>query len=84
MLAHHFLGKYAGEFGKKVTGISTPAMELLLAHSWPGNARELENTIERAVAVAEGEEIGVQDMMTFTVSTEARGFDPSLPCPATR
>jgi two-component system response regulator HydG len=81
LLARHFLGKYAGEFGKKVTGISTAAMEKLLSHSWPGNVRELENTIERAVAVAEDEEIGVQDMMTFSASAEEKGFDPSLPLP---
>ena len=52
MLAEHFLGKYAEPMGKEgVTGISRGAMQLLVQHDWPGNIRELENVIERAVAL---------------------------------
>ncbi len=51
LLAEHFLGKYAEQMGKSITGISRPAMDLLLQHDWPGNIRELENVIERAVAL---------------------------------
>jgi two-component system response regulator PilR (NtrC family) len=51
LLAEHFLAKYAGLMEKNVTAISHHAMELLLAHQWPGNIRELENVVERAVAL---------------------------------
>jgi two-component system response regulator PilR (NtrC family) len=51
LLAEHFLAKYAEQMEKPVTGIAKPAMELLLKHDWPGNIRELENVIERAVAL---------------------------------
>jgi two-component system response regulator PilR (NtrC family) len=51
LLAEHFLAKYAEQMGKTITGISRPAMELLIHHDWPGNIRELENVIERAVAL---------------------------------
>ena len=51
-LARHFLLRYSHEHGKTVTAITDEAMALLIAYSWPGNIRELENTIERAVALA--------------------------------
>jgi two-component system response regulator PilR (NtrC family) len=51
LLAEHFLGKYAEQMQKTVTGISRAAMDLLLQHDWPGNIRELENVLERAVAL---------------------------------
>jgi two-component system response regulator PilR (NtrC family) len=51
LLADHFLAKYAQQMGKSVTGVSHAAMELLQQHDWPGNIRELENVIERAVAL---------------------------------
>jgi two-component system response regulator PilR (NtrC family) len=51
LLAEHFLEKYAEQMQKPVTAISRPAMELLMRHDWPGNIRELENVLERAVAL---------------------------------
>ena len=51
LLADHFLAKYAEQMGKAIQGIAKGAMELLLRHEWPGNIRELENVIERAVAL---------------------------------
>jgi two-component system response regulator PilR (NtrC family) len=51
LLAEHFLAKYCEQMGKAITGISRDAMELLQLHEWPGNIRELENVIERAVAL---------------------------------
>jgi two-component system response regulator PilR (NtrC family) len=51
LLAEHFLAKYAEQMGKAITVISHGAMELLLGHDWPGNIRELENVVERAVAL---------------------------------
>jgi two-component system response regulator PilR (NtrC family) len=51
LLAAHFVMKFAAQMSKPVTGISGEAMRCLLAHSWPGNIRELENAMERAVAL---------------------------------
>jgi two-component system response regulator PilR (NtrC family) len=51
LLADHFLSKYAEQMGKSISSLSHPAMERLLRHDWPGNIRELENVIERAVAL---------------------------------
>jgi two-component system response regulator PilR (NtrC family) len=51
LIAEHFLAKYAEQMGKAVGAISHDAMDLLKRHDWPGNIRELENVIERAVAL---------------------------------
>src|SRR5262249_13378693 len=51
LLADHFLAKYSEQMGKAISGISHDAMQLLIRHEWPGNIRELENVIERAVAL---------------------------------
>ena len=51
LLADHFLAKYSEQMNKAIAGISHEAMEMLLAHDWPGNIRELENVLERAVAL---------------------------------
>jgi two-component system response regulator PilR (NtrC family) len=51
LLADHFLAKYGEQMEKEITGVSREAMDLLLHHDWPGNIRELENAIERAVAL---------------------------------
>ncbi|MDX2187491.1 MAG: sigma 54-interacting transcriptional regulator [Opitutaceae bacterium] len=52
-LSDYFLEKYSLETGKKVTRISTPAIDMLMAYHWPGNVRELENIIERAVLLTQ-------------------------------
>jgi two-component system response regulator PilR (NtrC family) len=51
LLAEHFLAKYNEQMGKTISGVSHDAMDLLLSHDWPGNIRELENVLERAVAL---------------------------------
>jgi two-component system response regulator PilR (NtrC family) len=51
LLAEHFVVKYTEQMDKEITGISHEAMELLVRHDWPGNIRELENVVERAVAL---------------------------------
>ena len=56
-LARHFVGKYAKELGKDVVGIAEDALEALVGYDFGGNVRELENIIERAVALERGERI---------------------------
>src|SRR6476469_1697288 len=51
LLAEHFLAKYTETMGKQIAAISNEALDLLVRHDWPGNIRELENVIERAVAL---------------------------------
>jgi Nif-specific regulatory protein len=53
-LANNFVERYAAKIGKSVRRISTPAIAMMMAYHWPGNIRELENCIERAVLVCEG------------------------------
>ncbi len=53
LLAEHFLEKYEQEHGKRIRRISTPAIDMLMAYHYPGNVRELENAIERAVLVCD-------------------------------
>ena len=57
LLAEHFLTRFRSSLGKRIARISDEAMELLEAYAWPGNARELENVIERAVALEMSEMI---------------------------
>ncbi len=61
-LAHHFLAGHAARGGKSITGISTAAARKLIDYDWPGNIRELENCMERAVALARLSEITVEDL----------------------
>jgi two-component system response regulator PilR (NtrC family) len=55
LLVHHFVEKYARELAKPVRGLSDEAMQRLRAHAFPGNVRELENVVERAVALSRGD-----------------------------
>jgi two-component system response regulator PilR (NtrC family) len=55
LLLHHFIERFAKELGKPVRGFSDAAMQRLVAHRFPGNVRELENVVERAVALSRGE-----------------------------
>jgi DNA-binding NtrC family response regulator len=62
LLIQFFLKKYAAEMGRKIRGIEPGAMKMLTAYHWPGNIRELENTLERAVLMAEGDRITTEDL----------------------
>jgi two-component system response regulator FlrC len=61
-LSDHFLAKYAAQNGRNVKGFSDEAMEALHAHDWPGNIRELENTVARAVLMTAGDTVEAQDI----------------------
>jgi DNA-binding NtrC family response regulator len=60
-LARHFLARIAAEEGKRIHALSAQALALLSAFRWPGNVRQLENAVFRAVVMADGEEIGVNE-----------------------
>jgi transcriptional regulator with GAF, ATPase, and Fis domain len=61
-LALHFLNRSTKRAGKQITGISEEVLIALERHDWPGNIRELENAIERAVVLAEGDQITLDDL----------------------
>jgi two-component system response regulator AtoC len=61
-LAGHFLARFVAAFSRNVSGLSDGAVGKLCAYAWPGNVRELENVIERAVILASGSEISVDDL----------------------
>ncbi len=65
-LAYHFLHKYSKELGRNVPHIAAEAMRQLIMHDWPGNIRELENVIHRAVIVCEGNALKPEHIMTPT------------------
>jgi DNA-binding NtrC family response regulator len=65
LLAYHFLTQKCEAMKKDVQSIARESMELLCQYTWPGNIRELENVIERAVALASGPEIKVGDLPEY-------------------
>jgi len=73
LLADHFVRKLGAKMGVQEPGLSDEARRLLLSHSWPGNIRELQNAIERALIVADGE----------LISAEHLGIVPRAPCEVT-
>jgi two-component system response regulator PilR (NtrC family) len=77
LLAEHFLSRCSAEQNKDIRGFSPDAMRSLEAYSFPGNVRELENVVERAVALATGQTIGLGDL-SREVSGAAAQPTPSL------
>ena len=61
-LVIHFLELYKQRTGRFVSGISKAALQALIGYDWPGNVRELENAIERAVIIASGRQIELEDL----------------------
>src|SRR6186713_420267 len=68
-LATFFLRRFAGELKKRIDGISPDALKLLMRYNWPGNIRELENSIERAVLLSEGPQLSASDLSLGELTT---------------
>src|SRR6185437_14183559 len=79
-LARHFLMRIAAEEGKRIRAISPSGLALLAAHHWPGNVRQLENAVFRAVVLADGDEIGIDEFpqVAAQVSSDAESAPPLL------
>jgi DNA-binding NtrC family response regulator len=60
-LVRHFLIRFAAEEGKRIRAVTGEALSLLNAHPWPGNVRQLENAVFRAVVLADGDEVGANE-----------------------
>ncbi len=80
LLADHFLERFAAENGKHITRISTPAIDMLTHYHWPGNIRELENCIERAVLLCREDVIRSEHLPPSLQMIDRRqsGDNPSL------
>ncbi|MCB9537866.1 MAG: sigma-54-dependent Fis family transcriptional regulator [Myxococcales bacterium] len=81
LLAHHFLRKYAREFDKRITEITPEAMQRLLKYDYSGNVRELENILERAVALEEGPRITEHSLPPALRSTDTPAPGASAEAP---
>jgi len=62
LLIRHFIEKFSSKTGKKISGISKEAEDMLVRYKWEGNVRELENVIERAITITDDEIIGTDDL----------------------
>ena len=62
LLAGYFLAKFAKRMGKQIDKIDDAVIEKLVEYAWPGNVRQLENTLERAVALSRGDRITIADL----------------------
>ncbi len=65
-LVRHFTERFAREFHKPVCGVTREALAMLESYPWPGNVRELKNAVERAVLLADGEQLTPDDFMMAT------------------
>lgn len=76
-LAHHFVARFAAEEGKKVDSLAPDAVELLRQYPWPGNVRQLENAVFRAVVLADHAQLTAAEFPQIAAHVE--GFKPEVP-----
>jgi DNA-binding NtrC family response regulator len=74
LLVEYFIDRYASKMGKKIRGINHKPLQLLQSYFWPGNIRELQNVIERAVIVSEGDVLWIDESW---LSTESGTAEPA-------
>ena len=79
MLAEHFLGEFAQEYGHRVKTLDHAALTILGSHDWPGNVRELRNVLERLAIMVTGETIGQDDLGFLSTGSHQR---PAVPVEA--
>jgi len=84
-LALHFLARFAAEEGRRVNSIGKHALELLMSYTWPGNVRQLENALFRAVVLVDGPELTVAEFPQIAAHVEGfRASIPAAPAPVER
>jgi transcriptional regulator with PAS, ATPase and Fis domain len=81
LLVDHFIAKYSHEIGKQAQAVSSDALSLMINYPWPGNIRELQNVIERAILISDGTAIGVEHLpegMSVDVPFQLHSFEKKL------
>lgn len=78
LLVNYFVRKFSLQMSKRINRVNPAAMDLLQQQPWPGNIRELENAIERAMVVAQEPEIREQDFVFKSMATASSGAPKSL------
>jgi two-component system response regulator AtoC len=73
VIANHFLGIMTKKLGKDIKGFTKKAYKLIYEYSWPGNIREMENTIERSIIISESNMIDVEDLPPHIRNAEGKG-----------
>jgi DNA-binding NtrC family response regulator len=76
-LARRFTARFAAEEGKRLRGLSAETLALLSSYNWPGNIRQLENAVYRAVVLAEGDELTVAEFPQ--IAARVQGFEVRIP-----
>jgi len=71
-LANSFLKRFAAQANRVITGYTPAAAELLKKYDWPGNVRQLQNEVQRAVLMCEGKMVDVQDLSIITPQPAAQ------------
>lgn len=73
LLVQHFVERFATEAGKRIEGVAQGAMEILQSYAWPGNIRELRNTIERGVILCDGDALDETHLPPEMAATPIKG-----------
>jgi len=81
LLVRHFLEAICRTMNRPLMPISREALQAIESYVWPGNVREMENVIERTVALAEGETITLADLPSYIAEVESASLVPSTQLP---
>lgn len=76
LLTRHFVSKFAEQYGKKIRGLTRRTEIQMMAHTWPGNIRELENAIGHAAMMTMSELIDIQDLPSYLVENRKESVPP--------
>jgi two-component system NtrC family response regulator len=78
VLAQHFLNMFNRNYVKQISGFTDDALNAMSVHQWPGNIRELENRVKRAVIMSESKRISAQDLDLADIKAAPRSLDLKL------
>jgi len=77
LLVEYLIDRYARKAGKRIRNVAKSTLQLFQAYDWPGNIRELQNVVERAIILCDGETFAVDETWLTAPKSAARGFRPA-------